>query len=426
MIRPITHQFAGEKQERLFKWCIYILGFLYFLNCFTPLRLHYDMLRYFSIKDCIESKCPPGADPIDYLPYGYTALLLLFSKLGILRSFTLVLINCLYLFGGLFFVRKIFNYIRSPFFLFFLVLMNWAIIKFVTHALSELQYLFFSMAALYAFNKFIRNRNFRNLILAFLLAGLALLTRTVGIALIAAMLVTLIWEYRKKLIVLLKKNWIVVVALALCAVMAIIFSKQLGLDYYLSVIPRQFREGLHFSKVLVWHFSEWGEILLNNPKAKMISFLPSPFGFWLFLITGILGVSGFIYICFIKNNNVPLIVKTYLFFYLLLLFNWPFPDPRFWVPIIPLIAAVISQNAFSQRPAMRLASFFCLSVYSVFGLIAISYITYTSFNKKELSKTQASGVFRNEYETHFFGKPLSDTATRVNPNLVDFLNKYDK
>src|ERR1700676_4532646 len=134
----------GEKQARLLKWSISILGFLFFLNCFTPLRLHYDMLRYFAIKDCIESKCPPGADPNDYLPYGYTALLLLLSKLGILRSFSIVFVNCLYLFGGLFFVRKIFSYIRSPFFLIFLVLLNWTIIKFVTHPLSELQYLFFS------------------------------------------------------------------------------------------------------------------------------------------------------------------------------------------------------------------------------------------------------------------------------------------
>jgi hypothetical protein len=426
MIKSIAYQLPGEKGAGLLKWSIYILGFMYFLNCFTPLRLHYDMLRYFAIKDCIESKCPPGADPIDYLPYGYTALLLLLSKLGILRSFTLVFVNCIYLLGGLFFVRKVFNYIRSPFFLFFLVLMNWTIIKFVTHPLSELQYLFFSMAGIYAFYIFIRDKNIWNLLLAFLMAGLALLTRTIGIALIAAMLVGLIGEYKKQIIGLLKKNWIAVAALVLLAVMAVIFSKQLGLDYYLGVIPRQFKEGLHFSKVLVWHFSEWGEILLNNPKAKMISFLPVPFGYWLFLISGILGVSGFVFVAFIKKNGIPLVVKAYLFFYLLLLFNWPFPDPRFWVPIIPLIAAVVTQHSFSPNRIVKLMCFLCLFVYSAFGLIAISYMTYTSFNKKEFSKTQASGVFRNEYEVHFFGKTLSDTAKQINPNLVDFLNRYDK
>src|SRR5580698_6774917 len=125
-----TYSSLVEKQNMFLRWSIYILSFLFLLNCFTPLRLHYDMLRYFAIKDCIESKCPPGADPNDYLPFGYTALLLLLSKLGILKSFFIVFVNCLYLSGGLYFVRKIFDYIRSPFFLILLVLLNWAIIKF--------------------------------------------------------------------------------------------------------------------------------------------------------------------------------------------------------------------------------------------------------------------------------------------------------
>ncbi|HEY4935476.1 MAG TPA: hypothetical protein VII44_02790, partial [Puia sp.] len=141
MTKSLTYSLPGENQERIFKWAVYILGFVFFLNCFTPLRLHYDTLHYFAIKDFIESKYPPGADHNDYLPYGYTALLLLLSKLGILKPFTIVFLNCLYLLGGLYFVRKIFDNIRSHFFLFFLVLMNWTIIKFTFHPLSELQYL---------------------------------------------------------------------------------------------------------------------------------------------------------------------------------------------------------------------------------------------------------------------------------------------
>ncbi len=213
MVRATEISLPGQKQGRYFEWSIFVLGFLFFLNCFTPLRLHYDMLRYFAIKDCIESKCPPGADPNDYLPYGYTALLLILSKLGILRSFTLVFVNCIFLYGGLYFVRKIFNYVKSPFFIFFLVLMNWTIIKFVTHPLSEMQYLFFSLASLYAFSNFIRNKNIWNLLFSFLLAALAFLTRTVGVVLVAALFLSLIWEYRKQLIVLIRKNRILVIAL---------------------------------------------------------------------------------------------------------------------------------------------------------------------------------------------------------------------
>jgi 4-amino-4-deoxy-L-arabinose transferase-like glycosyltransferase len=426
MIKPILFSLPGEKQARLFKWSIYILGFVFFLNCFTPLRLHYDMLRYFAIKDCIESKCPPGADPNDYMPYGYTALLLLLSKLGILKSFYIVFVNCLYLFGGLYFVRKIFNYIRAPYFLFFLVLLNWTIIKFVTHPLSELQYLFFSLASLYAFYLFVLHKNIWNLLLAFLLAGLAFLTRTVGIALVAALFAALIWEYRKLLLDLVRKNWVLVLAFLLSVAVLLIFSRQLGLNHYTGVMSKQFKEGLRFSDVISWHFSEWGEILLNTSKFKVVGYLPGSLGIWLFAIIGILGICGFVYICFIKKNSIPLIVKAYLFFYILLMFNWPFADPRFWVPVIPLIAAVVSQTSFSRNQVVKMFSVFFFLVYTVLGLVSLGYMTYTSFNKKEFSKTQAKGVYRNEYETHFFGRPLSDTATHTDPNLVDFLNKNDK
>ena len=426
MVTSTIYLSKAEKQTRFLKWSVYGLGILFLLNCFTPLRLHYDMLRYFAIKDCIESKCPPGADPNDYLPYGYTALLLLLSKLGILKSFTIVFVNCLYLFGGLYFTRKIFSYIRSPFLLFFLVLLNWTIIKFVTHSLSELQYLFFSLAGIYAFYNFIRNKNVWYLLFAFLMAGLAFLTRTVGVSLVAAIIVSLIWEFRKQLLDIIKKNRILVFALLICVIIVLIFSKQLGLNHYTGVMSKQFNDGLRFSDVISWHFSEWGEILLNTSRFKIISLLSVSIANWIFIISGILGITGFIYICFIKKSNIPFIVKSYLFFYIILLFNWPFQDPRFWVPVVPLIAAVISQYTFSKERLSRLFFYLWLFVYSGLGLISLAYMTYTSFNKEELSKTQAKGVYRNEYETHFFGKTLSDTVTRVDPYLVDFLNKYDK
>ncbi|HCL82738.1 MAG TPA: hypothetical protein DIC22_02130, partial [Chitinophagaceae bacterium] len=373
-----------------------------------------------------ESKCPPEADPNDYLPYGYTVLLLLLSKLGILKSFSVVFVNCLYLFGGLYFVRKIFSYIRTPYFLFFLVLLNWTIIKFVTHPLSELQYLFFSLASLYAFYSFIRDKNIWNLLLAFLLAGLAFLTRTVGVSLVAALFAALIWEYRKLLLVLIKRNRIGILAFGIGIAAVLVFSRQLGLDHYTGVMSEQFKEGLRFSDVVFWHFSEWGEILINTSKFKAISFLTPAMGEWLFVIMGLLGICGFIYICYIKKNRVPFIVKAYLFFYILLLFNWPFPDPRFWVPVVPLIAAVVSQTSFSHNRVIKICSFLYLLVYSVLGIVSLVYMTYTSFDKREFSKTQAKGVYRNEYEVHFFGKPLSDTAKQIDPYLVEFLNRYDR
>ena len=64
-------------------------------------------------------------------------------------------------------------------------------------------------------------------------------------------------------------------------------------------------------------------------------------------------------------------------------------------------------------------------VYTTFGIISVVYMTYTSLNKEVLARTQAAGVYRNEYETHFFGRPLSDTATRVDPFVLSVLERYD-
>ncbi|MDP9042678.1 MAG: hypothetical protein M3N30_11915 [Bacteroidota bacterium] len=421
-----TGTLPSEKRDRFFKWSIYILGTLFFLNCFTPLRLHYDMLRYFSIKDCIESKCPPGADPHDFLPYGYTGLLLLLSSLGILKSFTIVFINCLYLLGGLLFVRKIFSFVRFPFFMFYLVLMNWTIIKFVSHPLSELQYIFFSFGGLYSYNQFERNKNPWYLLGAFLFAALAFLTRTVGIVLTIALFLSLVWEFRRQVIGLAKKNRIGLAALMLSVAGILIFSKQLGLNHYRGVMSGQFVEGFRYSDMIRWHFSEWGEIFINTSRYRIIELFPGFAVNYLFIAAGLLAICGFVYACFVKKNNIPFVIKAYLVLYILLIFTWPFADPRFCVPVIPLIAAIMSQAIYCQNIRVKYFNSFYLIIYSFLGLISLGYMTFTSFNKKEFSKTQAKGVYRNEYETHFFGRPLSDTATFVNPYLVDLLNSYDK
>ena len=143
----------------MFKLITAIIALLYLINCCTPLRLHVDMLRYFAIKDCIEIGCAPDSDAAkDYMPVGYTALLLVFSKLGILRSWTIVLLNCLYLFGGIWLVVKMFKGRIHPFVFAVLLLLNWTVIKFVTHPLSEMQYLFFSIASIYFFYRYAQER----------------------------------------------------------------------------------------------------------------------------------------------------------------------------------------------------------------------------------------------------------------------------
>ena len=425
---PDRYAFPGGKPYgTLVKAVFYGLAAIYLLNCMSHLRLHVDMLRYFAIKDCVELGCPPdSAAAKDYLPWGYTGLLLFLSKLGILKSSVLVFINCLYLFGGLVFVKKLFGYPVSAFWPALLVLLNWTTIKFVTHPLSEMQYLFFSLAGVYYFHRYSETKKLLYLAAAFAAAALAFITRSVGLALVAALVAGLLWEFRRQLIELVRRNRLLVGAIVLALAGVIFFSKQLGLNHYTGVFGKQFKEGLTFGTMLKWHFTEWAEIGLNTSVVKWAPYLGAARIGLVFLLTGILFFAGFIYLLFFRKSDIPVIVKLYLLFYAVLMFNWPFYDPRFWVPVVPLIAVVATRVSFTGALWRRVVTGGWLVVYLLLGLVSIGYYTYTSVSAETMARTQANGVYRNEYETIIFGKPLSDTAKQIDPAALEVIRRYDR
>src|ERR1700754_2694607 len=108
---------------------------LYLIGCFSPLRLEFDSIRYFAIKDCLDAGCPAdSAAAKDFLPYGYPVLLLALSKVGLLNSFSIALINAVFLISALILVRKILNPF-SPFIFYTILLLNWTIIKLFAYPL---------------------------------------------------------------------------------------------------------------------------------------------------------------------------------------------------------------------------------------------------------------------------------------------------
>jgi hypothetical protein len=424
MLKQFNHA-SSPRIVQLLKIVTAILVVLYLLNCFTPLRIHYDMLRYFAIKECIEDGCPPNsAAALDYLPFGYTGLLLLLSKLGILRSFFIVLVNCIYLFTALYMVRKMFASFLSPFFFYTLVLLNWTVIKYVAHPLSEIQYLFFSIASLYYFYRYSQERKAILLLPSLVFAGIAFLTRTVGIALVPAILFGLAWEHREQLKIIVRRNKIPLIILLVLVAGIIVFSKQLGLNHYTGVMSTQMKAGLGFKEVIGWHFKEWAELLLNIPFNRLELYLPSSAAGWIFILFGIVFFGWFLYTLF-KKKSIPVVVKIYLLAYCFILFNWPFNDPRFWVPVAPLIIAVLMQTGFDmKKPSWIILSLLLLG-YVISGIPAVGFMTYTSLNKKVEARTQAKGVYRNEYEIHYYGRPLSDTARHTDHFVVHVLQRYD-
>lgn len=412
--------------KSVFKWAALLLGLVYLANCGSPLRLHTDMLRYFAIKDCIELGCPPDSTAAkDYLPYGYTALLLLLSKAGLLKSWCIVLINCIYLGGALYFVIKLFRATTLPIYFFLtLVLLNWTTVKFTAHPLSEMQYMFFSICSLYLFQLYTERKSFLLLAGAVISGAIAFITRSVGVVLAVTLVAGFLWQYRKALLALISRNRVVIGIVVVVLIGVVIFSRQLGLNHYGGVFSKQFKEGLTIATMFRWHFTEWAEMGINISALKVEGYYPQS-GI-LFLVVGILIFSGLMYLLLFRKNQVPFIVKVYLIFYSILMFNWPFYDPRFWVPVLPLVLAVILQYPLPRPGWRRGVTVAAFAGYMLLGALAVGFFTYTSLNKKVFVRTQANGVFRNEYETFFYGKPMQDTARVVDPVTLSVISRYDR
>jgi hypothetical protein len=426
--QPVSYP-LNATLSNLFKLAMFAMVIVYLVGCFTPLHIHFDSIRYYNIKDCIEYGCTPGSfAATDYLPYGYTGLLITLSKLGILNSFAIVFVNCLFIFAGLYFVYKIFAGQVHPFLFAVIALFNWTVIKFVTHPLSEMQYIFFSSASLYCFFLYTKKKSFLYLALAFVFCIFTVVTRTVGISLLPALVLGVIYEYRLELKRIVQKNKLLVAGVVVVGIAAVIFSaSKLKITDYTGLLKDSLGKGVgsFFAENYTNHFSDLTELFLNMPANKVVGYVPGGAGFALFVILGIAFMAWVLYNTFSKKSRIPFYIRMYLLFYIVIIMNWPYYDPRFWVPVLPLLVVVILQTPFNSRGWLKGVSRLYLGVYLALGLGAAAYSLYVGLDKERFAQKQANGLYRNEYEIEFFGKPQTDTATHVDPEVLNILKKYD-
>jgi hypothetical protein len=423
---------ANQRLATLFKWITFLLVAIYLLNCFGPLHIHFDSIRYFNLRDCMAGVCAPdSAGATDYLPYGYTANLFVLSKVGLLNAFTITFTNILFLLGAIYFVRKMaVPAAQGPLF-FLLVLFNWTVIKFVTHPLSEMQFMFFSFAGLYAFHLFRQQRTWLYFLLALALCFVAMLTRTIGIALFPALFLGLAETYKKEITTMISRHKKLAVGAVLLVVaviiVAILFYKQLGFEHYLKFASGNAEKGFVQQRVenLQFHLLETAEVTLNIPSNKVFDHVNPALGKMAFIAIGVIFWLWALYTFFTKRKTLPFFLVMYLLFYFLIIFNWPYYDPRFLTPVLPLMIIVLMQVPVNKNALWKWAGNLFVAVYIFLGAFAVAYSTYIAFKKEAFAKNQARGVYRNEYETHFFGKPQSDTATHIDKNVLDIITKYD-
>jgi len=396
-------------------------------GCFTPLHLYYDTIRYFNIKDCIEHGCAPGSAAAgDFLPYGYPILLTALSRLGILQSFAIVLINCLYAFAGLYLLKKIFREHISPVLFGFLVLFNWTWIIIVTCPLSEMQYFFLSSASLYYFFTYIRKKTYGSLALSAVCCILAIFTRAAGIALVAALITGLLWHHRDIIRRIPRHYILFCITLLILGVISLFFVRRLRIGDYSSYFLSYFKKdtGHFILSNLDNHFTEAGELFLNMSLTTVELKWHIPGTRFIYIAAGLLFFGLFVHRLATSKGRIPFYIKAYLLLYSLMIFNWPYYDPRFWVPIFPLMIIVLLSSPIIRWNRHFLVRTY-LVAYFVAGAITAALWLYTGFNKQRFARSQAGGIYQKEYEIHFFGRPQLDSI-HYNQDAINILRRYDK
>jgi hypothetical protein len=390
------------------------LGAIYLINCLSPLRISFESIRYLLLEDWMEGGFQQGTWVIrDFIPYGYGYTLLLLSKLHLLHSFYIAFLNTLFLWGAIWFVSRIFGKEGVGWQWIPLVLLNWTAIKMAISPLSEMQYLFFSTGAIYFYLLFRDNARWAPLLTALLFFIASVLTRTVGITLFIALLVSLVHEFREKLFFQIIRHKAVTAALVLSAAAIIYFAHFLRISDYMRFMEGpSVRPGLRgLLSNLSGHLAiDWAELFVNAPSAK-INFLPGTLVTILFTLVSLVMLVLVIRQLFSSTFRAPILVKYYLAVYMLVIFCWPFHECRFWLPVWPFLCVCLLQASGPSSRILQKIVMLATCWYLLAGIFALSYYTYASLNREVLARTQDAGFWRKEYEAHFsHGSPPDSTG----------------
>ncbi|WP_276479408.1 hypothetical protein [Paraflavitalea pollutisoli] len=401
---------------------------VYLLDFFTPFRLTNDTVRYFALLEQRLGTWPASfGSSNDFLPYGYVFFLEGLARLHILTPFTIALCQLLYLGGSLYFIKKLFGTSINTWLFACLTLLNWTTIKLVMTPLSELQFLFFTSAALYSYHRFLHNKRPAQLVLTVVLCLIAFVTRTAGIVLIAALLLSFLVSHRQALTGGLRQRPLMsgLVLITLLAGLALLVTRPKFITY-LGYFWRPLATdgGSFFAGNLRLHAMDLAELFINTPYSKVAWLIAPSVAGAVYLVTGLLFLGILIW-CLIKHRTrIPLFISFYLVLYLLLIFNWPFFEARFFFPILPFMLAVylqhLGQSSIFQR---RLAAVY-LTGYVLMGVFVMAYYSRLSYDRDFMKQRHDAGIWEKEYDYLFSGRAVDDGVT-VNQKALYILRKYN-
>ncbi|MGO9227889.1 MAG: hypothetical protein ACLQKA_01575 [Bryobacteraceae bacterium] len=362
-----------------------ILLLVYFLQVATPLRLHPDAVKLLAVAESVvhghgflfqgrPTQQPPG----------YPALVALLIQLHLARVWVLVGLNMVFLAIGLVAVRSIFESELSgglPVFHVCLIsLLSFVFIKYSAIPLTDTIFFCVSMLCVAMMNRpHSSGLNLRNVAVSVVLLVASVCLRKIGITLIPALLYTLLFQPRLRLYAArlpLRIKVIGILAAALVAAAVLLATRIATMLFY-------FKVGLGGSTVtdaargiLNFRLKELGEMAANLPYTACPAIVQHALPF--------IGALAFLLVLggIASRRKRFSAVDVYFVSYLAVLLVWPFYDPRFWLPVIPLLIAYcgLSLSRLAQRGIARQILNGYLFLFAAVGLVTLTLNTAVSFS----------------------------------------------
>jgi hypothetical protein len=172
-------------------------------------------------------------------------------------------------------------------------------------------------------------------------------------------------------------------------------------------------------RIVTHRLQELGEIALNVPAAAV------PQNGQSILLSA--GVLVFALVCGgVRARRKQFgVVEVYFIAYVAIIFVWPFADPRFWLPVLPLLIAYsgLSLRRLAQGAVARDLLRGYLVLFSVMGLLVLATTTALSFSGARFPDAYAYREFRPTYCAAWHCQGSFD-ATKVDQDGLYLLRRY--
>lgn len=403
----------------------------------TPLRLDHDSIIYLAIAHSVaEGEGWRHFGASSPYPPGYPALLLLIHHLRIPAAAAIVALQLVGLGIGVYaatvLARSTLALSRAATLWIALgILASFAYIKHVTLPRPDVLFFAATMLALGAMmraSRSARGRRIAWLGAALMAVVVAISLRTAGVALLPALAVVLLvpggrpvawWRgapARARRRVLLTGGLVIIAGVGAVAGSSSYIAELIGNYSTYGVLD-----------VVRWNarakLLEAGQLLLNAPLGQ----LPSLEG----LTNLVVAAAGAVLLVLLLRalwlrRSEAGFVEVHVLSYLGMLAVWPGEDVRFWLPLFPLVLALLIA-AGPPRADLRISRFAvgALAIlYASAGLAAMIHSTRLSWSGAMIAERYGRGVLRASYRAALQGQ-APDRAAEMDPAAYALLRRYE-